>query len=819
MQWRLPSILPSSMSFDTVSELGRFGAASSEILFLRPDTPKVVPFLDLIPSVRRSAAPGDLWPEAIIVGPFGATAYVVRHDQCDLAPDRRTEQLRLLQRRLAPRDAGTMLVVVSPSSIDVMPLGFDQSAPSVVIPARPANSTFFRQLATGALPWQLVGKNGWRQVDWSVAGSVASLIVRTTRTLQEHVGLDDAMLLVARTMFIRLLLDRGLAAPAVRQQLQNKAAYDGYAVHANRWFDQSFDGEILRSGHWNYQALLGRPYDSRSKEQREVDRALSAILVPREPPSDGASPTWSDIDFSIIPPILVAEAFERAIARLERPTTSRSAIDYTPATLARFIAEEAIQKDGDSLPTVFATSADCGQLLVAALEQLAIRDWDRRGVRPSGIDIRHMIGRKLCGPSGSGLRSQLAAAVLSLAALELSPEPFPLSAAKYPSPLPSVFGRRPSGQTYDLVIGDHGADRDYGRDAFARAIAATRDGGIVALCVGNRLLRRYGARLPGILRGRMRLHGVATGIRRPERDVEGDVVIACNEKPSPGSEFWLTTPFAHEHVAPGTASWIDASHAQPISQKLAEEIPGLLAALPNLTALELGVLLKVWRKLATPPAVLALEDPSLAASSAGAVADSSIGRFLATALGGTPDARINFPTVGLAGLDDSIRTQADDLVAGRISDEKGRLAIIGQLCGLDPVDLSILGDYPDGALRQSLAPKDYGRVLADRLCPFWAEEGIDVSLIEQYSSEDFHVFDIRTRTTARHHGDSDWQSVNELVAKLPAGNRSIVSSGDGGLMLQATGNALTPSSAWIAALDILRNHANQIGSDKIWPND
>lgn len=802
------------MAFDTAAELARFGVAKSEILFLRPDSPSIVPFLDLVPSLRRPALLDDIWPEAVIQGAFGPIAYVVRNDRIDIDQGRRKKQLRRLQRRLSSRSAGAMLTVVSSAKLEVLPLGAaSATAPITEILAQSSAPAIFRELATGSLPIQLAGKKGWHSTDWSIAGTLATLVIGATQRIEQKLAnTEDSLMLVARAVLIRLMRDRGLIASVVRQELFGGLVFDTpvSALSVNLWLSQQFSGEMLELRLWNFNSVFAYRGSLSLEDRRSALGTLAEIFAQTEP-ADAAALSWDSIDFTSIRPIVVAEAFEQAIARLELGPSSRRVFHYTPADLATFMAEEAIRSYDGGAPTILTTSSDCGQMLIAALEELVSRQWERNGRRPSRTEIEQLMEIQLRGRRRRDGRTQLAAAFLSLAALEFSADAFPLD-SRFPSPTGSVFSCGEAKGPFNIVIGDHANDNDYGRRALSHATAITHDGGVMSLCTGNRVIRTNGSRLPPAFRDHVRLTGIVADVKRSDRKNPVDIIFARNESPSGDSEFWLASPFAHRRPAPFVPSWVDASRTQPISQSLASQIPGLLAALPKITVLEAGVLVRFWRKLATPPASLELEDPALLAFCATLISDSLVGQFASAVLG----AAIKLPTSGLAALPPSMRAEVASWASGADTVEELQVALIEHLCGVDSADFEIMTNYVREVRQPTLSESDFAGELANRLDPFFEGGEFEVSLCVDRSTPNLQIFGVSNRRGFR--SDQDWPSIYETLASAPVASLAITPINGSGLMLWIAGRSLTSSLAWIVALDVLRNHADDIDGE-LWPSD
>lgn len=804
------------MTFDTASELADFGIAKSELTFLRPDSFDVTPYLDLIPSIRQSVKAEEIWPEAVINGPFGPTAYVVRSDQLSIHPEVRNNQLLRLQKRLTSRSIGTMLVIVSRGKIGVLSLN-SRNAKGLVteIVAEQSAHTFFRELAAGSLPSKLNGIDGWRQADRTIAGDFASLIVLAVRRLNEFITQEEALLLVTRTVIIRLLLERGIIAPTIRQEFLKGAPFStpSLARRANQWLDEQFKGEILQLGWWSYNVLFPHSTGYFGREQSGLYGVLAEIFLP----NDTMSLNWSEIDFSSIRPIIVAEAFDRAISELKQPLSTRKTTHYTPAAVANFMVEESIPMNATLKPCILTTSTDCGQVLIAALERMVTREWDCNGKRPSGLEIQQLISTKMRGLSSDIWRRHIAAAILSFAALDLSPEAYPLSSSKFPSPLNTVFPLHPIKDKFDVVLGDHAKDHDYGRSAFKHAISMTEIRGRLSLCIGNRVIRSPRMRLPAFLRNQIRLVGVVTNIIRTDRKSPADIIFIDNTPPDLASEFWVSSPFEHRLSLPQTPSWIDASRTYPVSQALAESIPGLLAALPTMNILESGVLVRIWRKLATPPDTLVLEDPTLVAFCVSLISESVVGKFVNTVLGGSISAGIKLPCTNLLSLSDSTRIRASYLNSCEPTENDQCVALVERLCALDSADFEIMSNRLAGTQRQMLSPQDFSLELMKRLEPFWEKDAIRVSSITN-SSSSIHLFTILNCRVGQN-SDLDWSSACEKIADAPVSSVITIPAQKGCLLLGISESRLDSSSTWIIALDILRNHTNHLDEKILWPND
>jgi hypothetical protein len=710
-----------------------------------------------------------------------------------------------------------MLVAVAPGKIEVLPLGPGYAAaPATIVHSNQAGRTFFRELATGALPTALRDAPGWYASDWSIAGSIATLVVGAARRLAP-VEPEEALLIIVRAIMIRLLAARGLIPPLVRQDLLREPfATHEAARRANRWLDEQFEGKLLQWDWLHYGPVLGRVYDYRWTARRGMIRALTDIFEP----SNTAGLNWSDIDFAHVRPIVLAEALDRAVAELKLPADTRRAIHYTPAVLAHFIVEEAVASSSAAAPRLFVTSGDCGQILIAALEQLVERKWQVDGRRPSCSEIQQLMATCLRATGEDRWRRQAAAATLALAALDLAAETFPLSLERFRSPLDTVLSVAPAEHTFDLVVGDHANEVNYGRNALERAAAIAAPHGMVALCLGSRAVRTPARRLPAIFRRHLRLTGIAANLDRSDRPNPVDVVFARNEAPTPESQFWLSLPFDHSHGIAHVPSWIDASRSQPVSQALAEQIPGLLAAVPAMNVLEAGALAKTWRKLATVPDMTDLDDSQLIDACARLISESVVGQFVRSALGGSSESsRIVLPRAGLYGISEAMRAEAIQLlIAGDVRQEERHDELIKQLCGLDATDVTIMAKWLSRTARHPLSPQQFGHELSKRLEPFWPKVGLHVTpLEEEHGRPAFHVFAVRAHG-ADWDGGFEWSEVTEYVAAKQVASMGVVTI-DSNLAVWATDERLDSASAWIVALEILRSHAGPDDGEGLWQSD
>lgn len=805
-------------SFETIPELEKFGAVSSEILHLRSSSPATISYLNLIPSIRRPALAGEVWPEAVIQGPFGPIAYVVRQDQFDLAKDVYEAQLRKLHRRLASRADAAMLAVVSPGKLKALPLTIGGTATAITeVTAQSSTRTFFRELAAGALPASLSKKSEWFHSGWSVAETLAALIVGAARRIERTANAEDGLMLVARAMMVRMLMDRGIVPAAVQQDLRNEAAFRTIpaALRSNYWLGDQFFGEMLRFRFWNFNSAFGNPFNISKEDRRNVVETLNEIFVQPDH-ADARGLTWGNIDFSAVRPIVVAEAFERAIGELGLPIYSRRSRKYTPADFALFLAEESVRSQDNDARTVLVTSPDCGQMATAVLQELVALQWEQRGHAPSRHEIEQIMGSQLlCVPGNDG-RDQLAAAMLSLAALDLSAEAFPLG-TRFPSPLGKILAD-PDMRPFDVVIGDHANDRDYGRRALEEASRLTRPHGLIGVCTGNRVLRPKGRRLPTSVAKRLRLVGIVADMPRADRPKPVDIVFARNEPPLPDAEFWLAQPFVHPRPASPTPSWVDAARTQPVSQLLAHQIPGLLFALPQLSVLEAGVLIRLWRKLMTPPESLHLEDSEVLKACNEFISNSPVGQFANTALGGSEKTPIKFPSDGLMLVDTSIRNAVVAIASDSTAPEDVDMtAVLQQICGLDATDLAIIDGYMGNANEKALSAIEFERALAAHLEPFCGALGGDALVLGGQHDQGLHVFAIRSaHNFAR---DLNWQAISQTLADNPVSGVAIVRLDGDGVFLWINGWRLTAALAWVVALDILRTHADHLNGGRLWESD
>ena len=213
---------------------------------------------------------------------------------------------------------------------------------------------------------------------------------------------------------------------------------------------------------------------------------------------------------------------------------------------------------------------------------------------------------------------------------------------------------------------------------------------------------------------------------------------------------------------------------------------------------------------------LELEDPALQAFCASLIADSLVGQFVRTVLGGSAQKVIKLPTASQAALTPLVRTTAMNVAAGDGEDETLQIALVEQLCGLDASDFGIMGQHIRGLEQPAMSIGDFAGELASRLHPYFEGMDAQVSPFPENAGDDFHLLSIghtwRTLT------DQDWGMVYEMLAGNPVSSLTIMRNA-GGLLIWISGRKLTASLAWIVALDVLRNYADDIGNGELWQSD
>jgi hypothetical protein len=238
----------------------------------------------------------------------------------------------------------------------------------------------------------------------------------------------DAVSLVGWGLFWRFLVDRELLVGLDPHHVADGAetwtdclATKGRALTTLKWLNDTFNGHLL-------------PFHVPPKDYApEVfNKVLGNIAAGATATGQLRLPTdWNEIDFSHVPVGLLSEVYEAFATGLDADEADAQSIHYTPRHIADFVVAETLEAVKTDQPRVLDPAAGAGVFLIAAFRELVQREWTRTGKRPARKDIRRILSTQLTAFDIDERALRLTQLGLYLTALELDPQPTPISDLKF----------------------------------------------------------------------------------------------------------------------------------------------------------------------------------------------------------------------------------------------------------------------------------------------------------------------------------------------------------------------------------------------------
>ena len=393
-------------------------------------------YMDLLPASQVPTADGQASLEGVVEVSGKATLYVVRSSLP--APRGMDASIVQLMRTLACRADASHLAVVRPGTMTVYRVGFyaDGQTPTVdaVIDGEDPLSVrkFFNsgreltrqervnRLWLDDLLFDLLTKaaDGLRN---AVAGSILSD--------------GEVLSLIGRALFMRFLVDRGIVKPnevnkivAGVQRSESLFGTIDALVGTFEWLDRTFNGDLLDLGTKDYRGYL-RGLGCASEK---VCATLSNIMA--RSTDEQLSLDWDGLRFEHIPVDVLSQVYEHFAHRFMPEHAHATSIHYTPRDIAELLVDgvfAATPAPKRHLARILDPAAGAGVFLVLAFRRLVAERWQHDGRRPHRAAIRKILTEQLCGLDINPTSVKVAALSLYLAALELDPQPQPLSDLKF----------------------------------------------------------------------------------------------------------------------------------------------------------------------------------------------------------------------------------------------------------------------------------------------------------------------------------------------------------------------------------------------------
>lgn len=373
--------------------------------------------------------------------------YMVRDDNLVNHHDKVNE----LCRRLASRGIAAYLGILEPGRLLIFPclLENSQRFGATVEAAAPHASSLLVDLSQGVVHEDLVQAQK-QLAQAQLSGKMLKALQDAGRRIHESPALTNrlpedkvrlTLALVGRVLFTRFLLDRKLAPKSlVHDTDYTKWFYTpDAAAQLCTWLDETFNGELLpliecQSLSSGKLTLLERYqvfFESLYERDRGVPQALYNLFLGSK--HDKQYKLLTLLDFSHIPVGLLSEAYEDFAHHFDSATAEETSVHYTP----RHIAETMVNQAFDGIPQedrhrvcVLDPAVGAGVFLVAAFRRLA-KERCRVGLPLDTASLRAVLYTQLRGLDINTHALSLASLALYLTAIELDPEPEPVTKLRF----------------------------------------------------------------------------------------------------------------------------------------------------------------------------------------------------------------------------------------------------------------------------------------------------------------------------------------------------------------------------------------------------
>jgi hypothetical protein len=392
--------------------------------------------MDLLSASHSRTADGQASLEGVVEVSGKAALYVVRSSVP--APRGADASIVQLMRSLACRADAGHLAVVRPGTMTVYRVGFyvEGQTPAVDAVIDGEDPLSVRKLLNSGreLTPQERANRLW------LDDLLFDLLTKAADGLRDAVPgstLSDGevLSLIGRALFTRFLVDRGIVKPhevdkivAGTQRPENLFETVDALVGTFEWLDQTFNGDLLDLGTKDYRGYLS----GLGQASEKVCATLSNIMARS---ADGQlSLDWDGLRFEHIPVDVLSQVYEHFAHRFMPEHAHATSIHYTPRDIAELLVDgvfAATPAPKRHLARVLDPAAGAGVFLVLAFRRLVAERWQHTGRRPQRSAIRKILTEQLCGLDINPTSVKVAALSLYLAALELDPQPQPLSDLKF----------------------------------------------------------------------------------------------------------------------------------------------------------------------------------------------------------------------------------------------------------------------------------------------------------------------------------------------------------------------------------------------------
>ena len=385
---------------------------------LDDECPELLPYATLLTARRdRNATLGVV--EAVYEWQGAPLVFLVDADSVE-----NDSQLRLIRRLLAMRGDAPYLGVVAPGRLRVYRIALDRkSLRQAQVGAEDWGDTTFARLGN-VRPEAAITNRGW------ISNVVLKLLSgSTTRLIDElKVSHEDAISLVGRALFTRLLADRSLLPEGMSEPERAAGLFDSREVaeETSDWLDVTFNGDLLPLSPGVFEMLPERVFG-----------VLGDVLrrAPDGQPFLGWEEKWGNLDFAHIPVGVLSQAYELHLKEHAPDKQKREGGYFTPRPIADLMVRasfRALKRRGTGKSVrVLDPAVGGGIFLLTAFRELVAEHWRADGRRPDTHVLRRILYEQMVGFDINEAALRFAALGLYLLSIELDPNPRPVDELRF----------------------------------------------------------------------------------------------------------------------------------------------------------------------------------------------------------------------------------------------------------------------------------------------------------------------------------------------------------------------------------------------------
>lgn len=412
--------------------------------------PRHVRYLDLLPSDDNQ----ELLPDAVVESGGVPLIYVVRHDTLGSARAN-TAVLSQLVRVLACRADARYLAVVEPGKVVVYPILMDDVLPTPVLSdTEEGGYAKFRGILSGSstdITSTASTRKSRKAAGLWLDGLLFRLLTDAARDIHRCAPLltvQQVLSLVGRALFFRFLVDRHIVSEAELPRISHRTS-DLSMVFSNldalietcTWLDKTFNGDLLSLT--DSQDALDKYAGLRQLLDAGAETICWHLTNIQCKAVHGQLPLqWGGIYFRHVPVDVLSQVYEDFAHQFIPELARETSIHFTPRKLAEIVVDGAFSAVGSTTPDrarVLDPSVGGGVFLVLAFKRLIAERWGASGKRPCRAEIRRILMEQITGLDVNHDALNITALSLYLCALELDPDPRPLSELKFKKLVGSIL--------------------------------------------------------------------------------------------------------------------------------------------------------------------------------------------------------------------------------------------------------------------------------------------------------------------------------------------------------------------------------------------